>query len=517
MKLLVVGGGIAGLSAAVLASARGFEVELLVKAELGDGCTPHAQGGIAGEYGPGDSPALHALDTMQAGDGLGDPVAIAALVDGAQDAIRMLQDSGVRFDRTPDGEISRGLEAAHNRPRIAHAGGDATGRAVSDALAAQARASGIRIRENAFAADLIVEDGLVRGVRLLGGAEIHADAVVLATGGAGQLFVHTTNPEGTTGDGIAMALRAGAVVADLEFVQFHPTVLAGTGFLISEAVRGAGAVLLDADGRRFLLDEHPDGELAPRDVVARAVARRAAAQGSPVRLDARMLGATELARRFPTIDRETRRQGWDWAAEPIPVTPAAHYLMGGIVTDIDGRTSLPGLWAVGEAARTGVHGANRLASNSLLEGVVFARRAVSSVVRWVRGDRSAMDARGETVPRRPAGGSRQARCQLASGIHRCARIEADGRVAAAERVVAERSVLQQLMWEKVGLLRTPEGLQEAVRTLSERSLPCAVDRATLEDANLLTVARAMASAALARTDSRGAHHLLAEPALIGAR
>ncbi len=511
MKVLVAGGGVGGLSTALLADARGHRVELLVKGSLGDGCTPHAQGGIAGEYGQGDSPALHALDTMHAGDGLGDPVAIAALVDGARAALRRLQDAGVAFDHAADGTVARGLEAAHSRARIAHAGGDATGAAISAALARRVRTTGIRVREHALAADLLTDRGRVYGIRLLGGEEIDADAVVLATGGAGRLFAHTTNPAETTGDGIAMALRAGAEVADLEFVQFHPTVLAGTGFLVSEAVRGAGATLIDGDGRRFLLDEHPDGELGPRDVVARAVARRAAEQGGPVRLDATMLGAAELARRFPTIDAETRRQGWDWSREPIPVTPAAHYLMGGIVTDVDGRTSLPGLWAVGETARTGVHGANRLASNSLLEGAVFAARAVESLTVAVPEPvvgRSAMDARGETVPRRPAGGSRQAGCQLASGIHRSAPTTARENLRAA---------LQQVMWEHVGLLRSRDGLEEAVRTLSGWETPEAVDRATLEDANLLTVACAMASAALARTESRGAHHLLPEPALIGAR
>ena len=496
MRVLVVGAGIAGLTAALRAHALGHEVELLVKGPLGGGCTPLAQGGIAGLYGPDDSPALHALDTMHAGDGHGDPRAIATLVDGAEDAIESLIVAGVAFDRSRDGEIARGLEAAHSLPRIAHAGGDATGAAISAALVDRVRASGIRVREGVFAQDLLIADGRLRGIRLLEGADLEADAVVLATGGAGRLFANTTNPAGATGDGIAMALRAGAVVADLEFVQFHPTVLAedspaGDPFLVSEAVRGAGAVLVDAEGQRFLVDQHPDAELAPRDVVARAVARQAASQGSPVRLDATALGALELARRFPTIDAELRRRGLDWSRECVPVTPAAHYLMGGIATDLDGRTSLPGLWAVGETARTGVHGANRLASNSLLEGAVFAARAADSL-----GDPPTHAPRSHSLP--------------ASG----AESDLNGTMPFT------RADLQRLMWDQVGLLRSRDGMSDAVARLSTWAMPSANDAAPTasaqEDANLLTVARAVASAALTRADSLGAHHLLPAPALIGA-
>ncbi|GAA3928223.1 L-aspartate oxidase [Microbacterium soli] len=508
MHVLVVGAGIAGLTAALRADALGHDVEVLVKGSLGDGCTPHAQGGIAGQYGPGDSAALHALDTMHAGDGHGDPAAIAALVDGATAALEALVDSGVRFDREPDGSTARGLEAAHSLPRIAHAGGDATGRVISDALVARLRARDVRIREHAFAADLLVEADRVHGIRLLSGTELAADAVLLATGGAGRLYPFTTNPVGTTGDGIAMALRAGAVVADLEFVQFHPTVLAdGSGpFLISEAVRGAGAVLRDADRRRFLLDEHPDAELAPRDVVARAVAARALAQGAPVLLDASGLGRDALAHDFPTIDAELRRRGLDWSARPVPVSPAAHYLMGGIVTDVDGRTSLPGLWAVGETARTGVHGANRLASNSLLEGAVFGARAAASL---------ALPSPASPSPFPPPSG-RESDGNGVSG----ARSESAGRTEAGEEGTAppdgfSRAALQRLMWEKVGLLRDDDGLAEAVETLHSWHPPLPDTAAAQEDANLLAVARAVASAALARTDSLGAHFRLAST-LIGA-
>src|SRR5690606_8588183 len=259
MRIVVVGAGIAGLSTALRAHARGHEVELVVKGRLGDGSTPHAQGGIAGVYGPGDSPALHALDTMRAGDGHGDPAAIAALVDGATAAVAALIEAGVGFDRADDGTIARGLEAAHSLPRIARAGGAGTGRAIPASLVDRVRASGLRVRAGAWAADVMVVGGSARGIRLLDGTQIGADAVVLATGGAGHLYPFTTNPLGTTGDGIAMALQAGAAVADLEFVQFHPTVVSGSEpFLVSEAVRGAGAVLRDADGHRFLFDEHPD-------------------------------------------------------------------------------------------------------------------------------------------------------------------------------------------------------------------------------------------------------------------
>ncbi|GAA2901342.1 L-aspartate oxidase [Microbacterium esteraromaticum] len=490
MNVIVAGGGIAGLTTALRADALGHDVTLVSKGALGDGCTAHAQGGIAGVYGPGDSPALHALDTLQAGDGHGDSLAITALVDGAPAAIDALIASGVPFDRTPDGEVARALEAAHSRPRIAHAGGDATGAAISAALTHRVRTSPITVREGLFVADLIVDEGRVAGIRSIDGETLRADAVVLATGGAGGLYAHTTNPRGTTADGIAVALRAGAAVADLEFMQFHPTVLVdGGSFLVSEAVRGAGAVLRDAAGRRFLLDEHPDAELAPRDVVARAIARRAEEQGEPIVLDATALGATALAERFPTIDAELRRRGIDWSRQPVAVTPAAHYLMGGVVTDVDGRTTLPGLWAVGETARTGVHGANRLASNSLLEGAVFGARAAESLAL------PAPPARWPGSGPRHVHGREPDRAGTASGF--------------------SRRALQELMWEQVGLIRTEEGLRDALARLHAWRIPVAASPADQEDANLLTVARSMASAALARTDSLGAHFILSR-ALIGA-
>ncbi|MFB8189974.1 L-aspartate oxidase [Microbacterium sp. NPDC055988] len=485
MNILVVGSGIAGLTAALHADEAGHAVTLVTKGALGDGSTGLAQGGVAGIYGPDDSAQQHAADTMGAGAGLSDPAAVDVLVAEGAERIAELIARGVGFDRTAEGALQLGREAAHRHARIVHAGGDATGAAISTVLIAAVRGTAITVIEHALLTELVVAEGAVRGIRLLRGTEndeLHADAVILATGGAGHLYAHTTNPAGTTGDGIAAALRAGAAVADLEFVQFHPTILAsGPAFLISEAVRGEGATLLDDSGRRFTFDSHPDGELAPRDVVSRAIARQASAQGRPVGLDARMLGAETLAARFPTIDRVTRERGFDWSREPIPVTPAAHYLMGGIVTDLDGRTTIPGLFAVGEVARTGVHGANRLASNSLLEGAVFGARAAAAL----------------TLPWRLA----PAPTRAATERHR---VEDRGPVAPT----FSRAALQQLMWDEVGLLRTDDGLAHALATVRKWAASASKPTTTTahEDANLLLLAEATAAAASDRTVSVGAHH-----------
>ncbi|WP_194420048.1 L-aspartate oxidase [Microbacterium abyssi] len=493
MNIIVVGSGIAGLTAALHASETGHAVTLVTKEALGGGCTALAQGGVAGVYGPGDSPGSHADDTLIAGAGVSDAAAVDVLVQDGSARIAELIARGVAFDRDADGVLLLGREAAHTHARVVHAGGDATGAAISHALVQHARSAEIEIIESALLVDLLTDDGAVHGVRMLRDdalVDIHTDAVILATGGAGRLYAHTTNPAEATGDGIAAAIRAGAAVADLEFVQFHPTVLgAGTPFLISEAVRGEGAALVDDEGRRFVFDVHPDGELAPRDVVARAVARQAALQGSAVRLDATMIGAARLAERFPTIDRVTRERGFDWAREPVPVTPAAHYLMGGVVTDLDGRTSVPGLFAAGEVARTGVHGANRLASNSLLEAAVFGARAAAAV--------TSSGLRSRILP---------VSAVLSGGIR-------DLNV-----VGFSRSHLQHLMWDEVGLLRTRDGLTEALDTIRSwrAAAPHPTTSAEYEDANLLLVAEATASAALARPESIGAHHLDHEPALIGA-
>lgn len=507
MNIVVVGSGLAGLTAALHASEAGHRTTLVTKDALGGGCTALAQGGVAGVYGQGDSPALHADDTVSAGAGLSDAAAVDVLVHDGAARIAELIARGVAFDRDADGTLALGREAAHTHARIVHAGGDATGVAISRALVAQARAADIEVIEHALLVDLLMHDGrhphdaAVHGIRMLRGeryADVHADAVILATGGAGRLYAHTTNPVGATGDGIAAALRAGAVVSDLEFVQFHPTVLDTEGaFLISEAVRGEGAVLVDDGGRRFAFDLHPDGELAPRDVVARAVARQAALQGSPVRLDATGIGAARLAERFPTIDRATRERGFDWSRAPIPVTPAAHYLMGGVCTDLDGRTSLPGLFAAGEVARTGVHGANRLASNSLLEAAVFGARAAAAAAL------PCSAAAHLTIPHPPFRSQKPPLSALHTGRNR----DLNG----------DRAQLQQLMWDRVGLLRTTDGLRDALETIrSWRGGEEPATRAEHEDANLLLVAEATASAAVARTASVGAHHLDHEHALIGA-
>jgi L-aspartate oxidase len=502
MKVVVVGSGIAGLTAALHAHEAGHVVTIVTKGALGDGCTALAQGGVAGIYGPDDSAALHAADTMDAGAGLSDPDAVQALVMDAAARIAELIARGVAFDRAPDGALQLGREAAHRHARIVHAGGDATGAAISAALVAAVRRTPIIVIEEALLTDVVVEQGRARGVRLLidrADSDLAADAVILATGGAGHLYAHTTNPLGTTGDGIAAALRAGAAVADLEFVQFHPTILAaGPAFLISEAVRGEGATLIDDEGRRFAFDSHPDGELAPRDVVSRAIARQAAAQGSPVRLDATMLGAETLAARFPTIDRVTRERGFDWSREPIPVTPAAHYSMGGVVTDLDGRSSIPGLFAVGEVARTGVHGANRLASNSLLEGAVFGARAASALA---------------TPPEDV--GPRASAAQLLPPLDRA---QARPEKATSGPSVFSRAALQRLLWDEVGLLRTDEGLSRALGSLRDWAAIAAAPKtiAEHEDANLLLLAEATTLAALNRTASVGAHHRVDAPPLTDA-
>ncbi|MFT4230304.1 MAG: L-aspartate oxidase, partial [Microbacterium sp.] len=500
VHVVVVGSGIAGLVAALHAADHGCRVTLVTKDVLEHANTRFAQGGIAGVMFDDDRVEDHIRDTLVAGAGLGDPDAVRVLAEEGPARIRELVDLGVAFDRAADGVFVKGLEAAHSYPRILHSGGDATGTAIERALVARLRASDVHVVEHAFLIDLVVAAGVapapasdrwssargaddpggarVAGVELLVGdapgilgtrLTLPADAVVLATGGAGELYAHTTNPPVATGDGIAAALRAGAEVADLEFFQFHPTVLEGEAdadatavrdsFLVSEAVRGEGATLVDESGRRFAFDAHPDGELAPRDVVARAIAHRMELQGGrAVLLDATHLRPTPaetadfLARRFPTIDAAVRERGLDWAREPIPVTPAAHYLMGGVVTDLDGRTSIPGLYAVGEVARTGVHGANRLASNSLLEGAVFGARA---------GDAIAADTASDAWPRHPAAPP----AQPAPGS--AFRPGASRLAHRAESVGAfSRRALQDLMWADAGLVRDEAGLRRAAAVLA---------------------------------------------------
>ncbi|MGZ0067526.1 L-aspartate oxidase [Microbacterium arborescens] len=496
-RVVVVGSGLAGGMCALRAADTGCEVVLVTKGALGEGSTAYAQGGIAAVTALGDSVLAHVDDTLRAGAGLGERDAVRVLAAAGPDAVGALEAIGVAFDRDDSGTLRLGLEGAHRVPRILHAGGDATGDAIQRALNRALKRAPVDICSDALVTDLVVSDGAVRGVRVLSGERsetLAADAVVLATGGAGQLYAHTTNPAVATADGIALALRAGATVTDLEFVQFHPTALTD-GTLVSEAVRGEGAVLVDERGHRFCIQAHPDAELAPRDVVARAIAAAMARQdGRPVLLDATGLRETPsataafLAARFPTIDAAVRARGWDWSRHPVPVTPAAHYMMGGVATDLDGRTDLDGLFAVGEVARTGVHGANRLASNSLLEAVVFGTRAADAIT----------------------GGARRV-APVFPGAAQSARTPAAATAVPRRTPTTEpfsREALQTLMWQYVGLQRDAAGLALALGALDAWTDAAAPPRSRREheDANLLLVARSVAAAALERPRSIGAHH-----------
>jgi L-aspartate oxidase len=489
-RLIVVGSGIAGLFAALCAHRRGLrDVVVVTKATLEDSATRYAQGGIAAAVGAEDSWELHAADTLGAGAELCDAEAVRVLTREAAERVADLIHLGVRFDRE-NGRLAHAREAAHGVARVLHAGGDATGRHIEDALAAAVRAVGIEVRDRAFVADLIIDGGACRGLRLLDGDELEADAVVLAAGGAGQLYARTTNPAVSTGDGVALALRAGAVVADLEFFQFHPTAFAGPGawrFLISEAVRGHGAVLRNQRGEAFMARYDARAELAPRDVVARGIVQEMARQGlANVWLDATGFVPGEFARRFPTIHAHCLRQGCDPAREPIPVSPAAHYMMGGVWTDVWGRTSIPGLWACGETAATGVHGANRLASNSLLEGLVFGARVAEAIASAASPD--------------AAHAGHPAVEPLA--------FELRTRVTAPPA----REALRALMWEEVGILRDGARLSRARAALEGwAAAPVGAGLAAHETANLALVGWAMTEAAWRREESRGAHHRLDFP------
>ena len=481
-RIVVMGSGIAGLIAALELSAK-HDVTLVTKSELMESNTRYAQGGIAAAMFADDSVAEHVADTLRAGAGLCRVEAVEVLCAEGPERVRDLIRLGVAFDQR-GGVLARGLEAAHSRARVLHARGDATGLSIELALVDAVRAANVAVLEHTFGCDLVLRDGRVAGLEVMGAngerRVLDADAVVLASGGAGQLYLHTTNPAGATGDGTALAYRAGAELADVEFYQFHPTALAcADTFLISEAVRGDGAVLLDAQGRRFMQALHADAELAPRDVVARGIALQMAAQGGrPVMLDATRMGAEFLRERFPSIDAASRERGFDWANEPIPVTPAAHYWMGGVRTDLWGRTTVPGLFAIGEAACTGAHGANRLASNSLLESLVFAWRCAELLL-------------GEDDGAWPmAASDGGAMVSVASGR--------------SGSSVVDRKTLRELMWSAVGIERDGQALRAALEQLESWRVE-GDSVADLETANLLELARAVTAAALTRCESRGAH------------
>ncbi len=495
--VIVVGSGLSGLYGALQAARHG-SVLLLTKANLEESNTYHAQGGIAVALTAADSPELHFRDTMIAGAGLCDPRAVRVLVEEGPRRVRDLIERGVPFDRV-DGQIAFTREGAHSQARVLHAGGDATGRSIEETIAEQVRSSPrITIRQNALAHDLIQDRRRVVGVRALdcttGVSEaFYAPAVVLATGGAGRLFSQTTNPGVATGGGIALAYRAGAEIADLEFVQFHPTALAVPGaprFLISEAVRGEGGILRNAAGERFMTTVDPRAELAPRDVVARAIAletRRS--PGNQVYLDVTHLDANHFRHRFPTISAVCEKYGIDVGRDLIPVAPAAHYLMGGIKTGRWGETSLPGLYACGECACTGVHGANRLASNSLLETIVFSGRVMQRL----------FEDAGEENERRPDGTDQT---DLLPDIRIV--VEPPRRWEAPSRSI---DALRDLTWSLAGLDRDADGLR-ALERISSAWQAQDAGSATREDAELssLTIlARLLALAGLSREESRGAH------------
>jgi len=477
-RVLVVGSGVAGLFTAWRCAAQG-PVMLLTKRTLRDSNTMWAQGGIAAALGAGDSPELHRRDTLAAGAALCDVDAVDVLVNEGPDRVRELVEAGARFDLTAAGGFKLGKEAAHSRRRIVHAQGDQTGAEVSRTLIERVQASpNVQVLETARVLDLIVVDGRCIGVRAAvegRAVEVYAQAVVMATGGLGQVFRHSTNPVVATGDGFAIAHRAGARMQDMEFVQFHPTALATAEnplALVSEAVRGEGAILLDGAGRRFMPGKHKDAELAPRDIVAREIFRAQERSGT-VHLDARAI--TDFDTRFPGIFALCSARGVDPRQDLIPVTPAAHYMMGGIVTDLDGRTTLPGMYACGEVACTGVHGANRLASNSLLEGLVFAER-VSRDVAGLQGHGIADPALQQwDVPVLHDRGAAQ--------------VAADA--------------IRTVTWKHAGIDRTARGLRTAAAEL--QTIEARLPEGATEELNMVQVARMIVQAALLRKESRGGH------------
>ncbi|MBQ9242769.1 MAG: L-aspartate oxidase [Proteobacteria bacterium] len=479
----IIGGGVAGLSAAL--GLKNKRVIVLTKSEFGrGGSTPIAQGGIACAMGKDDTPELHAVDTMIAGDGLSIKGCVDVLTREGPARIRELIEVGAQFDRTPDGELSFGREAAHSRRRILHAHGDSTGAEVQRALTeAVRRAENIQVIENCYVVDIIRRDGRVIGVYgIINGTstiiEVASPAVVLACGGIGRIYQYTTNPVESVGDALAIAARAGAVLSDVEFVQFHPTALNTTVDplpLLTEALRGEGAVLL-ADNKRFMVDLHKDAELAPRDVVARGIWAQQQ-KGLPVFLDARCVGE-KFPEKFPTVYSFCQQAGLDPVKDLLPVSPAAHYHMGGVRVDESGRTTCLGLWACGECCATGVHGANRLASNSLLEGLVFGARVSQDIVEQIDWTKPTVIRDGDYSP-------------------------VMQRTFAGPDEEADASLLRKTMWDDVGLVRCEASMTHALSVLDELS---AKKPKSLMLRNMIDAARIITTAALDRKESRGGHY-----------
>jgi L-aspartate oxidase len=486
---IIIGSGIAGLYIALLARELG-SVLILTKGSIDECNTKYAQGGVAAAIGRTDSPELHFADTIGAGAGLCDEEAVRILTDEATDRIADLIRIGVPFD-TVDGEIALTMEAAHSVPRILHAGGDATGGRIEDTLTSRVRNDGITVLENFLATQIIVEDGVVKGVQAFdcrSGSveELNCRFLILATGGAGRLFKLNTNSEVATGDGVALAYRAGAEIMDMEFFQFHPTALRLPGvplYLISEAVRGEGGILRNVENRRFMPDYSKKAELAPRDVVARSILNEMRKTYSDrVFLDVTHVSPKVITTRFPHIFRFCADHGLDITRVPIPVAPAAHYTMGGVRTNIWGETNIAGLYAAGETACTGVHGANRLASNSILEVLVFAKRIMQRTQEKITPsplERS--DGALKTLPVRPERSDKVSWVTLA--------------------------LLQSLLWDNVGIVRSKQQLKEAADTLAvwQSMVGEPMDRPSYELSNLVMAGRIMTEAALMRQESRGAH------------
>ncbi len=496
---LVIGSGIAGLRAAIALAGAG-DVVVLTKADPRESNTGYAQGGIAAALGPDDSPELHASDTMAAGDGLCVAEAVDVLVREGPRYVRELIEWGAAFDRDANGQPALGREGAHSVRRVLHAR-DATGREIARLLWSRVSADRrIRVLDDAMATELVMRDDACGGAEFVTSegekGNVAATQTLLATGGAGQIFRETTNPAIATGDGVAMAALAGARVADLEFVQFHPTVLSVDGaprFLLSEAMRGEGARLINQAGEAFVQRYEPAGDLASRDLVSRAIVREVERTGAPVYLTMAHLDPGFVRERFPMIARACAEAGLDLARDPVPISPAAHYIMGGVETDLDGRTSLAGLFAAGEVACTGVHGANRLASNSLLEGLVFGARAAEAMQ------------------------SRAVKARAASSTF----TEAAGALSDAARAFTARedtsalpleSEVRDLMWRHAGLVRDREGLEQATARLAawfaavSAARPDHIADAGFRRVNsIVTVGFLIARAALRREESRGGH------------